>query len=99
MQVYLTSLVQFLADHVLQGKHVLGVAGTHGKTTTTTMLAWVLDQAGLNPGFLIGGVPLGFSESARLGGGQYFCVEADEYDSAFLISVQNSFTIILKPRF
>ena len=74
---------QFLADHVLQGKHVLGVAGTHGKTTTTTMLAWVLDQAGLNPGFLIGGVPLGFSESARLGGGTYFCVEADEYDSAF----------------
>ncbi|MCP0915094.1 UDP-N-acetylmuramate:L-alanyl-gamma-D-glutamyl-meso-diaminopimelate ligase [Acinetobacter indicus] len=73
----------FLADHVLQGKHVLGVAGTHGKTTTTTMLAWVLDQAGLEPGFLIGGVPLGFKESARLGGGKYFCVEADEYDSAF----------------
>jgi len=72
---------QFLADHVLQGKHVLGVAGTHGKTTT--MLAWVLDQAGLNPGFLIGGVPLGFSQSARLGGGKYFVVEADEYDSAF----------------
>ncbi len=71
---------QFLADHVLQGKHVLGVAGTHGKTTT---LAWVLDQAGLNPGFLIGGVPLGFSQSARLGGGKYFVVEADEYDSAF----------------
>ena len=74
---------QFLADHVLQGKHVLGVAGTHGKTTTTTMLAWVLDQAGLNPGFLIGGVPLGLSESARLGSGEYFVVEADEYDSAF----------------
>ncbi len=74
---------QFTADHVLQGKHVLGVAGTHGKTTTTTMLAWVLDQAGLNPGFLIGGVPLGFSQSARLGGGKYFVVEADEYDSAF----------------
>lgn len=74
---------QFLADHVLQGQHVLGVAGTHGKTTTTTMLAWVLDQAGLEPGFLIGGVPLGFSESARLGAGKYFCVEADEYDSAF----------------
>jgi len=72
-----------LADLVLQGKNVLGVAGTHGKTTTTTMLAWVLDQAGLEPGFLIGGVPLGFSESARLGGGKYFCVEADEYDSAF----------------
>lgn len=78
-----TSGPQFLADHVLQGKHVLGVAGTHGKTTTATMLAWVLDQAGLNPGFLIGGVPLGFSESARMGGGKYFCVEADEYDSAF----------------
>ncbi len=77
-----TSGPQFLADHVLQNKHVLGVAGTHGKTTTTTMLAWVLDQAGLNPGFLIGGVPLGFSHSARLGG-DYFVVEADEYDSAF----------------
>ena len=74
---------QFLADHVLQGQHVLAVAGTHGKTTTTTMLAWILDQAGLNPGFLIGGVPLGFAQSARLGAGQYFCVEADEYDSAF----------------
>ncbi|MDQ8952490.1 UDP-N-acetylmuramate:L-alanyl-gamma-D-glutamyl-meso-diaminopimelate ligase [Acinetobacter rudis] len=78
-----TSGPQFLADHVLQGKHVLGVAGTHGKTTTTTMLAWVLDQAGLAPGFLIGGVPLGFSQSARLGSGKYFVVEADEYDSAF----------------
>ena len=77
-----TSGPQFLADHVLKDKHVLGVAGTHGKTTTTTMLAWVLDQAGLNPGFLIGGVPLGFSESARLGD-KYFVVEADEYDSAF----------------
>lgn len=73
---------QFLAQHVLQGKHVLAVAGTHGKTTTTTMLSWILDQAGLNPGFLIGGVPLGFSQSARLGG-HYFVVEADEYDSAF----------------
>ena len=78
-----TSGPQFLADHILQGKHVLGVAGTHGKTTTTTMLAWVLDYAGLKPGFLIGGVPLGFSSSARLGGGDYFVVEADEYDSAF----------------
>ncbi len=83
-----TSGPQFLADHVLQGRHVLAIAGTHGKTTTTTMLAWVLDQAGLNPGFLIGGVPLGFSHSARLGGNgtdgkNYFVVEADEYDSAF----------------
>jgi UDP-N-acetylmuramate: L-alanyl-gamma-D-glutamyl-meso-diaminopimelate ligase len=83
-----TSGPAFLADHVLHGKHVLAVAGTHGKTTTTTMLAWILEQAGLNPGFLIGGVPLGFSQSARLGGGlkngkDYFVVEADEYDSAF----------------
>lgn len=74
---------QFLADHILKGKHVLGVAGTHGKTTTTTMLAWVLEKAGLNPGFLIGGVPLCFEHSARLGDGKYFLVEADEYDSAF----------------
>lgn len=83
-----TSGPAFLADHVLHGKHVLAVAGTHGKTTTTTMLAWILEQAGLNPGFLIGGVPLGFSHSARLGGSlndgkDYFVVEADEYDSAF----------------
>jgi UDP-N-acetylmuramate: L-alanyl-gamma-D-glutamyl-meso-diaminopimelate ligase len=82
-----TSGPAFLADHVLPGRHVLAVAGTHGKTTTTTMLAWVLDQAGLNPGFLIGGVPLGFSQSARVGGNpngkNYFVVEADEYDSAF----------------
>ena len=77
-----TSGPEFLARYVLPNKHVLAVAGTHGKTTTTTMLAWILDQAGLNPGFLIGGVPLGFSQSARLGG-DYFVVEADEYDSAF----------------
>ena len=78
-----TSGPQWLAQYVLQGKHVLGVAGTHGKTTTTTMVAWILEQAGLEPGFLIGGVPKGFEASARLGGGQYFVVEADEYDSAF----------------
>lgn len=78
-----TSGPAWLAQYVLQGRHVLGVAGTHGKTTTTTMLAWVLDQAGLAPGFLIGGVPKGFSASARLGGGKFFVVEADEYDSAF----------------
>ena len=81
-----TSGPQFLSDYVLRGRHVLAVAGTHGKTTTTTMLAWILDQAGLNPGFLIGGVPLCFSHSARLGGTaekNYFVVEADEYDSAF----------------
>ena len=77
-----TSGPQFLAEQVLPSRHVLAVAGTHGKTTTTTMLAWILEQAGLNPGFLIGGVPLGFSQSARLGE-RYFVVEADEYDSAF----------------
>ena len=78
-----TSGPQWLSEHVLQGQHVLAVAGTHGKTTTTSMLAWVLEQAGLSPGFLVGGVPLNFGVSARLGGGQYFVIEADEYDTAF----------------
>ena len=78
-----TSGPQWLADHVLQGRHVLAVAGTHGKTTTTAMLAWVLEQAGLAPGFLVGGVPLNFGVSARLGGGTPFVIEADEYDTAF----------------
>ncbi|MFX7690437.1 UDP-N-acetylmuramate:L-alanyl-gamma-D-glutamyl-meso-diaminopimelate ligase, partial [Acinetobacter baumannii] len=73
-----TSGPAWLAQHVLQGRHVIGVAGTHGKTTTTTMTAWVLEQAGLAPGFLIGGVPQGFDASARLGGGRYFVVESDE---------------------
>ncbi|TWH76716.1 UDP-N-acetylmuramate: L-alanyl-gamma-D-glutamyl-meso-diaminopimelate ligase [Azomonas agilis] len=74
---------QWLADHVLQGRWVLGVAGTHGKTTTTSMLAWVLEHAGMSPGFLIGGVPQNFGVSARLGDTPFFVVEADEYDSAF----------------
>ena len=74
---------QWLADHVLQGRWVLAVAGTHGKTTTTSMLAWVLEDAGMSPGFLIGGVPQNFAVSARLGGTPFFVVEADEYDSAF----------------
>jgi UDP-N-acetylmuramate: L-alanyl-gamma-D-glutamyl-meso-diaminopimelate ligase len=74
---------QWLAEHVLQGKWVLAVSGTHGKTTTTSMLAWILEYAGLQPGFLIGGVPVNFGISARLGGSQYFVVEADEYDTAF----------------
>ena len=78
-----TSGPQGLAEHVLQGTHVLAVAGTHGKTTTTSMLTWVLEQAGLQPGFLVGGVPLNFGVSARLGGGKYFVIEADEYDTAF----------------
>ena len=78
-----TSGPQWLAENVLQGRHVLAVAGTHGKTTTTSMLAWVLDQAGLKPGFLVGGVPMNFGVSARLGEGRTFVIEADEYDTAF----------------
>ena len=78
-----TSGPQWLADNVLQGRHVLAVAGTHGKTSTTSMLAWALEQAGLEPGFLVGGVPLNFGVSARLGKGRTFVIEADEYDSAF----------------
>ncbi len=73
---------------LLQGRHVLAVAGTHGKTTTTSMLAWVLEATGRAPGFLVGGVPLNFDVSARLGGevsgaGAPFVLEADEYDTAF----------------
>ena len=88
-----TSGPQWLSDHVLHaqgfGRHVLAIAGTHGKTTTTAMLSWVLEHAGLTPGFLIGGVPLNFGVSARLGAlakGQsrpLFVIEADEYDTAF----------------
>ena len=78
-----TSGPQWLAEHVLQGRHVLAVAGTHGKTTTTSMLAWVLERAGRAPGFLVGGVPLDFGVSARLGQGPAFVIEADEYDTAF----------------
>jgi UDP-N-acetylmuramate: L-alanyl-gamma-D-glutamyl-meso-diaminopimelate ligase len=78
-----TSGPQWLAEHVLQARHVLAVAGTHGKTTTTSMLAWILESAGLQPGFLVGGVPLNFGVSARLGRGRHFVIEADEYDTAF----------------
>ncbi|YCH21173.1 UDP-N-acetylmuramate:L-alanyl-gamma-D-glutamyl-meso-diaminopimelate ligase [Pseudomonas sp. D1-3] len=74
---------QWLADHVLQGRWVMAVAGTHGKTSSSSMLAWVLEHAGMAPGFLIGGVPQNFGISARLGGTPFFVVEADEYDSAF----------------
>jgi len=74
---------QWLAENILQDKTVIAVAGTHGKTTTSSMVAHILDHAGLNPGFSIGGVPGNFGVSARLGGGQFFVVEADEYDSAF----------------
>ncbi|MFO1394408.1 MAG: UDP-N-acetylmuramate:L-alanyl-gamma-D-glutamyl-meso-diaminopimelate ligase [Steroidobacteraceae bacterium] len=74
---------EWLARNVLAGRWVLGVAGTHGKTTTTSLLAWILEHAGLEPGFLVGGVPLDFGVSARLGAGRHFVVEADEYDTAF----------------
>ena len=74
---------EWLARNVLAGRWVLGVAGTHGKTTTTSLLAWILEHAGLGPGFLVGGVPLDFGVSARLGAGSHFVVEADEYDTAF----------------
>ncbi|MEY4429195.1 MAG: UDP-N-acetylmuramate:L-alanyl-gamma-D-glutamyl-meso-diaminopimelate ligase, partial [Pseudomonadota bacterium] len=87
-----TSGPQWLAEHVLQGRHVLAVAGTHGKTTTTSMLTWILEDCGLQPGFLVGGVPQNFGVSARLGrmddasrpaSGHPFVIEADEYDTAF----------------
>ena len=78
-----TSGPQWLAENVLRDRHVLAVAGTHGKTTTSSLLAWLLESAGLAPGFLIGGVPLNFGISARLGTGKYFVIEADEYDTAF----------------
>jgi UDP-N-acetylmuramate: L-alanyl-gamma-D-glutamyl-meso-diaminopimelate ligase len=78
-----TSGPQWLAEHVLQNKWVLGVAGTHGKTTTTSMLSWILEFNGFKPGFLIGGIPLNFGISARLGESDFFVIEADEYDSAF----------------
>ncbi|MDF2939603.1 MAG: UDP-N-acetylmuramate:L-alanyl-gamma-D-glutamyl-meso-diaminopimelate ligase [Gammaproteobacteria bacterium] len=74
---------QWLYEHCLNKKWVLAVAGTHGKTTTTSMLAFILDQNGLNPGFLIGGIPVNFQVSSRLGGTDFFVIEADEYDCAF----------------
>ncbi len=77
-----TSAPQWLYEHVLHGRWVLAVAGTHGKTTTSSMLAWILEYAGLEPGFMIGGRPANFAASARLGKEPYFVIEADEYDSA-----------------
>ncbi|MBI2516602.1 MAG: UDP-N-acetylmuramate:L-alanyl-gamma-D-glutamyl-meso-diaminopimelate ligase, partial [Opitutae bacterium] len=74
---------QWLAQNILHDKWVLGVAGTHGKTTTSSMLAWILEYAGLNPGFLVGGVPQNFGISARLTDSPFFVIEADEYDTAF----------------
>ena len=78
-----TSGAQWLSEHVLPGRETLAVAGTHGKTTTTSILAWLLEAAGRDPGFLVGGVPENFGVSARIGSGREFVVEADEYDTAF----------------
>ncbi len=78
-----SSGAQWLGQTVLQDKWVLAVAGTHGKTTTSSLLAWLLEDNGLKPGFLIGGVPENFGESARLGDSPFFVIEADEYDTAF----------------
>ena len=74
---------QWLAEHVLTGRHVLAVAGTHGKTTVSAMIAWILERAGRHPGFLIGGVPMDFPVSARHSESPLFVIEADEYDTAF----------------
>ena len=78
-----TSAPAWLGQHILRGRHVIAVAGTHGKTTTSAMLAWILHAAGQEPGFLIGGKPGNFPQSARLGTGRHFIIEADEYDTAF----------------
>ncbi|TLS68186.1 UDP-N-acetylmuramate:L-alanyl-gamma-D-glutamyl-meso-diaminopimelate ligase [Mariprofundus erugo] len=78
-----TSGAQFVGDHILPGRHAVVVAGTHGKTTTSSLLAWVLDRAGLAPGFMIGGMPEDFGSGARLGSGSHFILEGDEYDTAF----------------
>ena len=78
-----TSGPQWLSEHLLQDRWVLAAAGTHGKTTTSSMLAWILEYAGMTPGYLIGGIPANFGVSARLGDSSFFVIEADEYDSAF----------------
>jgi UDP-N-acetylmuramate: L-alanyl-gamma-D-glutamyl-meso-diaminopimelate ligase len=78
-----TSGPLWLAEEVLHARHVIAVTGTHGKTTTTAMLTWILEHAGLSPGYLVGGVPSNFDSSARLGKAPFFVIEADEYDTAF----------------
>jgi UDP-N-acetylmuramate: L-alanyl-gamma-D-glutamyl-meso-diaminopimelate ligase len=78
-----TSGPLWLAEEVLHARHVIAVTGTHGKTTTTAMLTWILEHAGLNPGYLVGGVPSNFDSSARFGAAPFFVIEADEYDTAF----------------
>ena len=86
------SMPQILHDEFLIGKDVLVVAGTHGKTTTTSMLAWIFETAGLEPSFLIGGIAENFGRSFGLGQGKHFILEGDEYDTAFFDKVQSSCT-------
>ena len=81
--MHYVSGAEWLGTHILPGRWVLAVAGTHGKTTTASMLVWILEQAGLEPGYLIGGVPKNFSRSARMGNSPFFVVEADEYDTSY----------------
>src|SRR3990167_5834959 len=81
--IHYTSGPEWLYDHLLKDRHVLAVSGTHGKTTVSSILTWLLAQAGQQPGFLIGGVPKNFNQSSALGKGPYFVIEADEYDTAF----------------
>jgi len=88
---------QWLAENALIGRQVLGVAGTHGKTTTSSILAWILEDAGLDPSFLIGGIPINFGVSARLGKQSHFVIEADEYDTAFFD--KRSKMVHYRPRF
>src|SRR5438874_10326548 len=80
--IYL-SLPEVRKNHFLRGRHNLVVTGTHGKTTTTALLAWIMDKAGRKPGYLIGGIPKNFGEGARLNDSKYFVIEGDEYDTAF----------------
>src|SRR6185295_5729598 len=91
-----TSGPEWLARHVLAGRWTLAVAGTHGKTTTSSILTWILEHAGLEPGFLIGGVPGNFGTTARLGASPFFVIEADEYDTAFFD--KRSKFVHLRPR-
>lgn len=94
-----TSGPQWLSENVLRGRHVLAVAGTHGKTTTSSMLLHILSKAGLEPGWLIGGVPLGTHASAGFGQSKYFVIEADEYDTAFSTNAASLCTIARQRRF
>ena len=93
-----TSGPQWLSEHILQGRHVIAIAGTHGKTTTTAMTTWILEQAGLQPGFLVGGVPLNFGVSARLGQGKTLSSKPTNTIPRFLTSEANSCTTALARR-